>query len=97
MFLAWVADICEDQIVESRADEWVQIGHLFWPKIEDLAFPLRNVANNSKVVDEGVEVATSRLKIGWVSQFAKICIFGIFHKRLCEIFNWWISEISSRG
>ena len=78
MFLAWIAEVCEDQNVESRADEWTQIGHLFWPEIEDLAHPRQNVANNSKVVDEGVEVATSHLRIGWVSQFAKVCIFGIF-------------------
>ena len=68
-----------------------------WPKIKDLARPRGKVAHNAKVVDKSVEVSASCLKIGWIGQFVKVGIFGIFEKRLCEDFNWWICEIGSRG
>ena len=97
VFLARVADICEYQIVECGADKRMRIGYLFWPKIEDLTGPRGNVTNNSKVVNEGVEVAAARLEVAGISQFAKVGIFGILQKRLGEIFNRWISEISSCG
>ena len=75
----------------------MQIGHLLWPKIEDLVHPRGNVAHNAKVVNKSVEMLALCLKIGWVGQFAKVGIFGIFEKRLCEVFNWWICEIGLRG
>ena len=31
MFLAGIANVCEDPIAESRADEKVRVGYLFWP------------------------------------------------------------------
>jgi hypothetical protein len=56
----------------------VRVGHLFWPKIEDLACPWGDNAHDAEVVHEGVEVLAACLKIGWVGQFAKVGILGIF-------------------
>ena len=53
---------------------------MFWPKIEDLACPWGDVAHNAEVVDEGVAVSASCLQIGWVGQFAKVGVLGIFEK-----------------
>ncbi len=56
----------------------MRVGHLFWPKIEDLACPWGDNAHDAEVVHEGVEVLAACLKIGWVGQFAKVGILGIF-------------------
>jgi len=75
----------------------VRVGHLFWPKIEDLACPWGDVAHNAEVVDEGVEVSAACLKIGWVGQFAKVGVLGIFEKCFGKVFNWWVREIGASG
>ena len=56
----------------------MQIRHLLWPEIEDLARPRGDVAHNSEIVNEGVEVWTARLEICWVGQFAKVGVLGVF-------------------
>ena len=66
----------------------MRIGHLFGPKIEDLACPWEDVAHDAEVVYEGVEVSALCLKIGWVGQFAKVGVLGIFKKCCCMVFNW---------
>ena len=72
----------------------MQIGHLLRPKIEDLAHSRGDVAHNAEVVNKGVEMLALCLKITCVGQYAKV---GIFEKRHCEVFNWWIREIGSSG
>jgi hypothetical protein len=79
VLMARIADIGEDSIVEDRADERVQIGHLFGPKIEDLARPRVDVEHNA---------LASCLEIGCIGQYAKVCILGVFEMCLCEVFNW---------
>ena len=73
------------------------MGHLLRPKIEDLARPWRDVAHDAEVVDKGVEVSALCLKIGWVGQFAKVGVLGIFKKCFCKVFNWWVREIGASG
>ena len=97
MLLARITDIGEDQVVECCANAWMGVADLLWPEVKDIACPWRDVANNSKVVDEGVKMAAACLKVGWVSQFAKVCIFGVLQKRFREVFDWGVSEIGSRG
>ncbi len=75
----------------------MRIGHLFGPKIEDLACPWGDVAYDAEDVYEGVEVSTSCLKIGWVGQFAKVGVLGIFKMCFGKVFNWWIREIRASG
>ncbi len=48
------------------------------PKIEDLARPWGDVAHDAEVVYKGVEVSASCMKIGWVGQFAKVGVPGVF-------------------
>jgi hypothetical protein len=73
----------------------VQVGHLFWPKIEDLACPWGDFAHDAEVVYEGVKVSASCLKISWVSQFAKVGVLGIFKKCFGKVFNGWVREIGA--
>jgi hypothetical protein len=56
----------------------VRVGHLLRPKIEDLARPWGDVAHDAEVVYKGVEVSASCMKIGWVGQFAKVGVPGVF-------------------
>ena len=95
VFLTGITNMSEDKIVESSANERMRVGDLVWPKIKDLACPRRNVANDPQVVHEGIELASSRDKVSWVGKLAKVGISGILQKSLCQIFNWWIGEISS--
>ena len=62
------------------------------PKIENLARPRGDVAHNVEVVNKGVEML-----VGRIGQLAKVGVFGIFEKHFCEVFNWWIREIGSKG
>ena len=71
------------------------VRNLFGPKIKDLACPGRDVTNDAEVVHEGIELSASGDKIGWVRQFAEIGIFGILQKGFGQIFNGWVSEVSS--
>jgi hypothetical protein len=75
----------------------VKVRHLLRPKIEDLARPWGDVAHNAEVVDESVEVLALCLKIGWVGQFAKVGVLGIFREGFRKVFNWWIREIVLSG
>ncbi len=75
----------------------MRVGHLLRPKIEGLAHPWGDVAHNAEVVNRGAKVLALCLKIGWVGQFAKVGVLGIFKKCFCKVFNWWIHEIGSSG
>ncbi len=75
----------------------MRVGHLFPPKIEDLAYPWGDVAHDAEVVFEGVEVSALCLKIGWVGQFAKVGVLGIFKKCFGKVFNGWVREIGASG
>ena len=75
----------------------MQVGHLLWPKIKDLARPWGVVAHDVEVVYKGVEVLASCLESGWVGQFAKVGVLGIFKKCFCKVFNRWIREIGASG
>ncbi len=75
----------------------MRVGHLLRPKIKDLVCPLGDVAHNAEVVNKGVEVSAPCLKIGWVGQFAKVGVLGMFKKCFCKVFNWGIREIGSSG
>ena len=66
-------------------------------KIEDLAQPWEDVAHDAGVVYKGVEVSASCLKIGWVGQFAKVGVLGIFKKCFGKVFNGWVREIGASG
>ncbi len=75
----------------------MRIGHVFGPKIKDLACPWGDVAHDAEVVYEDVEVSALCLKIGWVGQFAKVGVLGIFKKCFGKVFIWWIREIGASG
>ena len=47
MLLTWFRNVDEDQIVEGSANEWVCVGNLLRPEIEDLTRPRRNVADDT--------------------------------------------------
>ena len=75
----------------------MRVGHLFRPKIEDLACPWGDVAHDAEVVYEVVEVSASCLKIGWIGQFAKVGVLGILKKCFCKVLNGWVREIGASG
>ena len=78
MLLARLTDVGEDQIVQSCANKRVGITDLLGPKVKDLASPGGDGTDNAEIFHECIKVASASLKIRWVGQFAKICIFGIF-------------------
>jgi hypothetical protein len=39
VFLAWITDVCDDQVVDGCANAWMRIADLFWPKVKDMACP----------------------------------------------------------
>ena len=67
------------------------------PTIKDLMRPRRDVAYDAEVVNKSVEMLAMCLKIACISQFAKVGVLGVFEKRLCKVFNWWICEIGWSG
>lgn len=95
MLLARITDVGEDQVVECCANAWMGVADLLWPEVKDVACPWRDVANNSKVVHKGIELASSLEKITWVVQFSKVCGLGVLQERSCEIFNRRICEVGS--
>ncbi len=95
VFLARITDMCEDEIVNCRANAGMGVRNLFGPKIKDLACQGGDITNDAEVVHEGIELSASGNKVSWVRQFAEIGIFGILQKGFGQIFNGWVSEVSS--
>ena len=95
VFLARITDMCEDEIVNCSANAGMGVRNLFGPKIKDLVCPGGDITYDAEVIHEGIELSASGDKISWVRQFPEIGIFGIFQKGFGQIFNGWISEVSS--
>ncbi len=54
----------------------MRVGHLFRPKIEDLACPWGDVARDAEAVYEGVEVSALCLKIGWLASLQRLAFLA---------------------